>query len=102
MKGIDRYYDNYSPGPYAPAGVYRSEYFRENLAELLRSRDMTQAEAARRCDIEPAVINYWLTGRSEPNIYNFTKLCSGLEVEPNWLLSKHELINRRKKTNDKA
>ena len=94
MKGMDRYYDDYNPGPYSAAGVYNSENFRVNLAEFLKLKNLTQAEAARCCDIEPQMINYWLTGRSEPNLFNFTKLCSGLEVEPNWLLAKHEPIRK--------
>ena len=101
MKGVDRYYGDYNPGPHASAGVYDTENFCENLNELLRLKNLTQAEAARRSDLDPALLNSWLTGKTELNLYNFTKLCAGLEAEPNWLLAKHELINRRKRTYDK-
>ena len=47
MKGVKRYDENYNPSHYAPAGVYSADNFRENLAELLRVREMTQEEAAR-------------------------------------------------------
>jgi len=94
MKGVDRYYDDYNPGPHAAAGIYQADYFRENLQELLKLKNMTQAEAAKRCDMSQAVLWNYLEGKSEPGLYNFTRLCEGLEVEPNWLLAKHEPIRK--------
>ena len=103
MKGTwDYYNDYYSPGPQTESGVYSTEYFRENLREIMIRLDLTQAEAAKRCELSQALIQKWLAGESEPSLYSFTKLCSGLGIEPNWLLSKHELIKRKGKTNDKA
>ena len=99
----DGYRDYYSPGPQTEAGVYSTEPFRENLRQI--RLDLTQAEAAKRCELSQALIQKWLAGESEPSLYSFTKLCSGLGIEPNWLLSKHELIKlikRKGKTNDKA
>ena len=94
MKGVKRYDENYNLSHYAPAGVYSADNFRENLAELLRVREMTQEEAARRCGVTPPVLNNWLQGRNEPSLYSFTCLCAGLEIEPNWLLAKHEPIRK--------
>lgn len=96
MKGVDRYFDNYNPGPQAAPGTYSADHFRENLLELLRLKDMTQADAAEKCGVTAPVINNWIMGRNEPNLYGFARLCEGLEIEPNWLLSKHEKIRRSK------
>lgn len=96
MKGVNRYFDDYNPGPYATPGTYSADNFRENLAELLRVKDMTQDEAARRCGVTPPVLNNWMKGKNEPNLHSFARLCAGLEIEPNWMLAKHELIKRQK------
>ena len=95
MKGIKRYDENYNPSHFAPAGTYSADNFRENLAELLRMREMTQEEAAGRCDVTTPVFNNWMQGKYEPNLYSFTRSCAGLEIEPNGLLAKHEPIRKR-------
>lgn len=96
MKGVDRYYDDYNPGPHAAAGVYDTNNFRENLNELLRLKNLTQEEAAEKCIIPLAKISQWATGVSLPDLSDFVQLCSGLQGEPNWLLSKHEPIKKRR------
>ena len=102
MKGVDRYYDDYNPGPYAAAGIYDTNNFRENLKELLRLNNLTQEEAAEKCIIPLAKISQWVTGVSLPDLTDFVQICTGLQGEPNWLLARHELIKRRKRQHDKA
>lgn len=93
MKGTwDYYNDYYSPGPSAAPDTYSAEYFRENLEALLEMKNLKQAQAAEMCDLTPPMLWNWLTGKSEPNLYSFTRLCAGLGIEPNWMLSKHERI----------
>ena len=97
MKGVDRYFDNYNPGHYAPEGTYDTNNFSKNLEELLRLKNLTQEEAAEKCIIPLAKISQWATGVSLPDLPDFVQLCSGLHGEPNWLLAKHEPIRRGRK-----
>ncbi len=102
MKGVDRYFDNYNPGHYAPEGTYDTNNFSKNLEELLRLKNLTQEEAAEKCVIPLSKINEWATGLSLPDLIDFVQICTGLQGEPNWLLAKHELIKKRKRQHDKA
>ena len=97
MKGIKRYDDSYNPSHFAPAGVYSADNFRENLEELLRQKNLTQAAAAELCGVDPPMISYWLNGKQLPSLPTFARICAGLEIEPNWLLAKHEPIRRGRK-----
>ena len=45
MKGVDRYFDNYNPGHYAPEGTYDTNNFSKNLTDLLQLKNLTQEEA---------------------------------------------------------
>ena len=85
----DGYRDYYHPGPQTEPDVYRSEYFRENLKNIMERLQLTQAETAKRCGISQALLWNWLAGKSEPTLYSFTQVCAGLGIEPNWLLSEH-------------
>lgn len=96
MKGVDRYFDNYTPGHYAPEGTYDTNNFSKNLTDLLQLKNLTQEEAAEKCIIPLAKISQWATGVSLPDLSDFVQLCSGLQGEPNWLLAKHKPIKKRR------
>lgn len=95
MKGVKRYDENYNPSYFAATGVYSADNFRENLLELMRMKQLTQAQTAKLCDLSPTQLWNWIEGKSEPSLYSFTRVCEGLEIEPNWLLAKHEPIRKR-------
>lgn len=97
MAQMDYFVSFYSPGPDAAPGTYSADHFRENLEELLERLNLTQAEAAKKCDVTPAVMWTWIAGKCEPNLYSFVRICAGLGVEPNWLLAKHIPIKKNKK-----
>ena len=88
----DGYRDYYHPGPQTEPDVYRSEYFRENLRNIMDRMDLTQGEAAKRCGMSQALVQKWLAGETEPSLYSFTRVCAGLGIEPNWLLSEHNKL----------
>lgn len=100
MKGVDRYFDNYNPCPDAAPGTYRAEYFLPNLEHLMEIKGLKQADVAHKCGLTPPMVYNWLAGKSEPSLYSFTRVCEGLEIEPNWLLAKHTQIKRKKDANE--
>ena len=100
MKGVNRYDENYNPGPYAAPGTYSAENFRENLAALLRLKNLTQARAAELCGVDPPHVSMWITGEQKPSLITFARICEALEIEPNWLLAKHKPIRKARTTDE--
>lgn len=61
--------------------------FPEKLRKTRELRKLSQSELAERCGLQPAVISHFETGKREPSLTSFTKLCEGLRVHPGVLLS---------------
>ena len=73
--------------------VFSPDHFRENLRELMWQRNINQTDLSRMMDVPTSSICNWLHGRSEPNLYSFTKMCNVLDVPPEWFLTKNRYVN---------
>ena len=53
------------------------------IHDYLRLSGMTQAELAKRADINPGALNHFMNGRREPRIANLKKLAAatGISIE---------------------
>jgi transcriptional regulator with XRE-family HTH domain len=64
--------------------------WREELAINLRKERMakgwSQDDLARIARFHPSAISHFEDGRRVPSLYNFTRLCAALNVNPDWLL----------------
>lgn len=60
--------------------------FGEHLVALRKSKNITPAELARRCEMERSSIARIETGRTNPSLYVLKKLCIGLDIELDELL----------------
>lgn len=92
MSKFDYYGEFYRPGPQAVAGTYSADNFLPNFKKLMEMKGLTQADVAHKCGLTPPMVYNWLAGNSEPSLYSLARICEGLEIEPNWLLSKHEYL----------
>lgn len=60
--------------------------FGEHLVAFRKSKSITPAELARRCEMERSSIARLETGRTNPSLFVLKKLCIGLEIELDELL----------------
>lgn len=60
--------------------------FAEHLVALRKSKCLTPAELARRCEMERSNIARIETGRTNPSLFVLKKLCIGLDMELDELL----------------
>lgn len=73
--------------------MYCSEYFQENLKELLYKKRIKQKEFAKMLDVAPPIVNNWLSGRCDPTLYSLMRICNALNVSPDWLLRKNKFVD---------
>ena len=55
------------------------------LAELLKDRDIAQAELAKKLGISDSAVSAWVTGSPIPD-NKFLRVCMAIETSPAWLL----------------
>jgi transcriptional regulator with XRE-family HTH domain len=46
----------------------------------LKSKGITAAQLARKCQVKPAAMSHWITGKRIPTYPNLAKLAKGLKV----------------------
>jgi transcriptional regulator with XRE-family HTH domain len=69
--------------------------FGKTLAELRKTRKLTQSQLAELLDVQPAVISRWENGVSKPQLDYVIKLAEVLEVSFDELLGReHDVRNR--------
>lgn len=61
--------------------------FADNLKAILAERGLTQRGAAEIAGVHVAVLNEWLQGASPADHVAVMKLCTGLRVDFQWLLT---------------
>lgn len=83
--------------------------FSYNLKEILREKNVTQRELAKRLDITPQSVNDWCKGKSMPRMRKIDKICHCLNVTRSDLLENHYitkeldlLINKYNKLNNEG
>lgn len=59
--------------------------FSERLQRALDDRAMSQAELARRVEVNPSTVNHWLSGRREPPSQTVGRITAALDVRAAWL-----------------
>lgn len=60
--------------------------FPHNLRRIRLAQRLTQAEAARRCGLAPAVLAFYEQGRRKPGLDALKKLCDGLKTTADRLM----------------
>ena len=54
---------------------------------LLKEKDISQAEFARKIGVSPQTLSAWLMNRNTPGIDAIAKMCEVLKVSPSWLFT---------------
>ena len=62
--------------------------FSQNLRQLLKERNMTQAQLARSLQIERAGVSMWLRGDYGPGMVTISRLARHLDVDPAYFFKK--------------
>ncbi|MGE0766379.1 MAG: helix-turn-helix domain-containing protein [Hyphomicrobiaceae bacterium] len=62
------------------------DIFAANLRKRIADLGLTQAEAARRCDLENRRFHHYLVGDREPNLSTLMRICEVLGTTPDALL----------------
>ena len=57
------------------------EVFIENLKWILKYREMTSAELARKINVSPTTVSMWLTGKSLPRMELLDLIAEALDVD---------------------
>jgi transcriptional regulator with XRE-family HTH domain len=63
------------------------EIFAENLRKRINDLGLTQAEAARRCDLENRRFHHYVVGDRQPDLATLVKIATVLGTTPDALLS---------------
>ncbi len=61
--------------------------FAQNLATVLRERELSQRNAADIAEVPVSVINDWLAGSQPYNLFAVQKLCHTLGIDFEWILT---------------
>ena len=61
--------------------------FKNNFKRLRKTLGWSQSQTAEKLGFTPAAISHFETGRREPTLTNFVKICEGFNVSPNVMLS---------------
>ena len=62
--------------------------FKDNLTAILAGAGVTQTELARRLGIQPAAVNQWCSGKTEPKAGLLLEIADALDVLPAALLAR--------------
>jgi len=62
------------------------EIFAQRLKERAAQLGISNAEAARRCELEERRYAHYVAGRREPDLSTLVKIAAVLGTTPNWLL----------------
>lgn len=58
----------------------------ERITEALEARSMTQAELARKADLDKGSITHYIKGDSKPGSDAVVRMAKALHVRPGWLI----------------
>ena len=64
----------------------RNGDFKTRLHIMLSQFGLTQKDLSQKCGIRQATINFYCTGKREPNIRYLCKIADTMQVSPSWLL----------------
>lgn len=59
--------------------------FAERLRRWIKESGQSDAEAARRLGLQPQRLSNYLTGKTQPDIEMIVRICTTLDVSPNFL-----------------
>ena len=68
-----------------------SESFADHLKKIRRSKNLKQADLARKTGLKVAAISFYETGERRPSINNLNKLADALSVSVDFLLGRDVL-----------
>ncbi|MFI3167911.1 MAG: helix-turn-helix transcriptional regulator [Bacillota bacterium] len=60
--------------------------FAERLQDILKDKNISQSEFARKVSTTHQTVNRWCNGNNEPNFDMLITICSELDEDPNYLL----------------
>ena len=60
--------------------------FAERLKNILKEKEMSQSELARRINISPSVVNNYCSGKKEPTLDTLYSICETLPESADYLL----------------
>lgn len=70
-----------------PARTKKSSAFAKNLKAVLEERSVSQRSAGELAGVSVSVVNDWLSGSLPHDLVAVQKLCKGLKVDFEWLLT---------------
>lgn len=68
-----------------------SNYFAENLMDLLRIKNIPQRKLAEMLGVTPSTVNQWVKKKREPDYDLLIRICILLDTEPNEILGYQRL-----------
>lgn len=73
--------------------------FGERLEKVIKEKELSNAELARKLKVRPAAINNYIDGTFMPNVPNLVRLCKVLNISSDWLLGLTDDYKERKSKN---
>lgn len=65
-----------------------------NLSEILKHKNVSQAQLARWCGVSRASVHYWITGENNPSYDMLLKICKALNCTMDELIGTRSNIRR--------
>lgn len=73
--------------------------FGERLEKVIKEKELSNAELARKLKVRPAAINNYIDGTFMPSTPNLARLCKVLNISSDWLLGLTDDYKERKSKN---